>query len=53
MHTNSKFAFKEHCTLIINKMLVAFAFRSLTIVLYALSCINNIDFFGAVTRILA
>ena len=43
MHKSSKFASKVHYTLIVNKMLVAFAFRPLTIVLYMLSCINNIE----------
>ena len=43
MHKNSKFALKVYYTLIMNIMLVAFAFRLLTIVLYTLSCINNIE----------
>ena len=43
MHKNSKFALKVYYTLIMNIMLVAFAFRPLTIVLYTLSCINNIE----------
>ena len=38
---NYNFASKMHNALIVNKMLVAFAFRSLT-VFYMLSCINNI-----------
>ena len=43
VHKNSKFPLKVHYTLIKNKMLVAFAFRSSTILLYTLSCINNIE----------
>ena len=39
----SHIALKVHYTLIINKILVAFTFRPLTIVLYTLSCINNIE----------
>ena len=43
MHKNIKFALKVHYTLLMNKMVVGFAFRPLTIVLYTLSCINNIE----------
>ena len=40
---NSKFGLKVLYTLIMNIILVAFAFRPVTIVLYTLSCINNIE----------
>ena len=43
LHKNDKFTLKVHYTIIMNKMLVALAFRQLTIVLYTLSCINNIE----------
>ena len=44
VHKNSKFAVIVQDTLIMNKMLVAFASRPLTNVLYTLSCIKkNID----------
>ena len=43
VHKNSQFPLKVHYTLIKNKMLVAFAFRSSTILLYTLSCINNVE----------
>ena len=41
MHKNSKFALKVHYTLNMNKILVSFAFRPLTVVLYMLSCIKK------------
>ena len=40
-HKSSKFASKVHYTLIMNKMIVVFAFRPLTIVLYTLSYIRG------------
>ena len=43
VHKYSQFPLKVHYTLIKNKMLVALAFRSSTILLYTLSCINNIE----------
>ena len=43
VHKSSKFALKVHYTLIMNKMIVAFSFRPLTIFGYTLSCINNIE----------
>ena len=43
VHKNSKFGLKVLYTLIMNKMPVAFAFRPVTIVLYTLACINNIE----------
>ena len=43
VHKNSKFGLKVLYTLIMNKMPLAFAFRPVTIVLFTLSCINNIE----------